>query len=75
MIQQLTTACTANDPQAAQQALMKWASISYNTTNLVELSSYCHADLKAELTKLNHALYAKEKLSWEGSALLKAVHL
>lgn len=72
-IQQLKTACADNNPQAAQQALIKWATVSYNITNLVELSAYCDADLKAELIKLNHALYAKEKLTWDGSGLLKSV--
>jgi hypothetical protein len=70
---ELKTACANNDPQAAQQALIKWATLRYNITNLAELSLYCDADMQAELTKLNLALYAKEKLAWHGADLLKAV--
>jgi hypothetical protein len=73
IIKELKTACAENNPQAAQQALIKWATVSYNITNLVELSSACDADFQAELTKLNHALYAKDKLAWDGSGLLQAV--
>jgi hypothetical protein len=73
IIKELKTACAENNPQAAQQALIKWATVSYNITNLVELSTACDADFQAELTKLNHALYAKDKLAWDGSGLLQAV--
>jgi hypothetical protein len=73
IIKELKTACADNDPQAAKQALIKWATVSYNISNLVELSVYCDADLHAELTTLNHALYAKEKLAWDGSGLLQVV--
>jgi hypothetical protein len=73
IIKELKTACAENNPQAAQQALIKWATVSYNITNLVELSTACDADFQAELTKLNHALYAKDKLAWNGSGLLQAV--
>tara|TARA_R110002050_G_scaffold9504_1_gene33385 strand:- start:548439 stop:550187 length:1749 start_codon:yes stop_codon:yes gene_type:complete len=70
---ELKTACTRNQPQAAQQALIKWASINYNIINLAELSVHCGVDLQAELNKLNHALYAKEKVAWDGSGLLQAI--
>lgn len=73
VIKELKTACVNNDPQAAQHALIKWATLSYNITSLAELSLYCDANMLAELTKLNHALYAKEKLAWPGEDLLKAV--
>ena len=73
IIKELKTACTDNNPQAAQQALLKWATSRYNITNLVELSNYCGAGMHAELTKLNHALYAKDKLAWDGAGLLQAV--
>ncbi len=73
IFKELKTACDDNNPQAAQQALIKWAKISYNITNLAELNVYCDASLQAELTTLNHALYAKEKLAWDGSKLLQAV--
>jgi len=73
IIKQLKTACTNNHPQAAQQALIKWAKVSYNISNLAELSAHCGSDLQAEIAKLNHALYAKEKLAWHGPGLLQAV--
>ena len=73
IIKELKTACADNNPHAAQKALIKWATVSYNITNLVELNHYCDDDFQAELTKLNHALYAKDKLAWDGSGLLQAV--
>lgn len=73
IVKELRKACTDNNPQAAQQALIKWAKVSYGITNLTELTAYCNVDMQAELTKLNHALYAKEKLTWNGSKLLQAV--
>lgn len=73
IIKELKTACADNNPQAAQRALIKWATVSYNITNLVELNAACDANFQAELTKLNHALYAKDKLAWDGSRLLQVV--
>lgn len=72
-IKELKTACADNNPQAAHQALIKWVTASYNITNLVELNTDGDDDFQAELTKLNHALYAKDKLTWDGSGLLQAV--
>ncbi len=72
-IKELKTACADNNPQAAHQALIKWVTASYNITNLVELNTDGDDDFQAELTKLNHALYAKDKLAWDGSGLLQAV--
>jgi hypothetical protein len=73
IIKELKTACAENNAQAAHQALIKWVTASYNITNLFELNTDGDDDFQAELTKLNHALYAKEKLAWDGSGLLQTV--
>ncbi|MDO7710134.1 MAG: BatD family protein [Pseudomonadota bacterium] len=73
IIKELKIACAENNPQSAQQALIKWATFSYKITNLVELNTYCDAAFQAELTKLNQALYGKDKLAWDGSGLLQEV--
>lgn len=73
ILRELKTACADNNPQAAQQALIKWATVSYNITNLVELNTHFDADFQAELSKLSQALYAKDKQAWDGSGLLKMV--
>lgn len=73
IIKELKTACSGNNPQAAQQALIKWATISHNIINLADLAKYCDADMRAELAKLNQALYAKQKVVWNGAGLLQAV--
>jgi len=73
IIKELKTACTDNNPQAAQQTLIKWAAISYNIINLTDLTTYCDGDMQAELTQLNQALYAKEKVAWNGAGLLQAI--
>ncbi len=72
-IKELNTACADNNPQAAHKALIKWVTASYNITNLVELNTDCDDGFQAELTKLNHALYGKDKSAWDGSGLLQAV--
>lgn len=73
IIKELKTACTDNNPQVAQQALIKWATFSYNITSLAELNTYCGTGMQVELTKLTQALYAKDKLAWDGSGLLEVV--
>ncbi|MFT7414174.1 MAG: hypothetical protein ACI9FO_000832, partial [Methylophagaceae bacterium] len=73
IIKDLKTACTENNPRAAQQALIQWASVSYNITILAKLNTYCDTDMQAELAKLNLALYAKEKSAWDGAGLLQVV--
>lgn len=69
----LSTACDANDAQAAHKALTKWASAYYHVSNLAALSEHCDKSLQTEINKLNQALYGKQKLVWEGAALLQAV--
>jgi len=73
VIKVLNKACNDNQAQAAQKALIKWSTLSFNTANLAELSHHCNDELQAELQKLNHALYAKQKSAWDGSKLLQAI--
>ncbi len=71
--QTLKKACTDNDPQQAQKALIKWSEAKYQWMSLTALSQHCNAELQVELKKLNHALYSKEKLAWNGAALWQAI--
>lgn len=72
-IKELKKACEENNPHAAQRALIKWGEASFQTTSLTALTEYCDATLQAELGKLNQALYAKQKSSWNGALLIEAI--
>ena len=72
IIKKLNTACNDNNPSAAHQALNEWGKITFNTVNLAALSAYCDKTLQKEISQLNQCLYAKEPISWNGSALWQA---
>ena len=72
-IKALQQSCADNDAKSAQLALLKWAASAYKVTSFSALQHYVDPALQAELVKLNHALYAKDKANWQGASLLQAV--
>ena len=73
IMKNLEQACNENDPKLAQSALLEWARATYQISTMTELEAYADPVLQAELINLNQALYAKDKISWEGALLLQAV--
>lgn len=71
--QTLKKACSDNDPHTAHKALINWSTATYNVLSLADLNHHCDVELQAELKKLNHALYSKEKSVWDGSTLWQAI--
>lgn len=69
LLKTLQQTCNENDPHATHKALLAWAKEIYGTNTLGELNNHSDSALKTELAQLNHSLYAKTPLSWDGSTL------
>jgi len=72
-VKRLQNACAVNDAKKAKQALLQWGHAQFNTVDLEGLSTYCRANLQAEIKLLNASLYAKKGAEWKGDTLAKLV--
>ena len=64
-----------NNPDKTKTALIKWAQLSYNDKellNLTQISRHCSDQLSQQIRQLNNALYSPDKPSWYGKDLLIA---
>jgi hypothetical protein len=69
------TACNAHDAKACEQALLHLAIFQYPDSlfhSLSALSAICSPPLRAEVLKLEQALYAPGSSPWQGDALFHA---
>jgi hypothetical protein len=71
-IKNLKKACIKNDVTAAKDALLEWGRQKFNVSNLGALAGFCDARLRDEILHLNHALYGKEIVEWQGKKLFQA---
>ncbi len=69
----LRRACLSDEPRAARQALLHWAAASWPEDaprSLQELAKrLVNAELRAELARLDRALYASDQDPWRGGPL------
>ncbi|MDX1432972.1 MAG: protein BatD, partial [Gammaproteobacteria bacterium] len=69
----LRRACLANDAGRARTALLDWAAHAWSDDpprNLVALASrFGDGEVKREIVRLDRALYAGERTSWQGEPL------
>ncbi|RUR13833.1 BatD family protein [Legionella sp. km772] len=76
-LESLKEACTSGNPQAARDALLKWASINWPDVallNLNQLAQLTHdSQLKKQIQLLSQALYKKHNHTWRGEELCQAV--
>jgi len=69
------SACKAHDAKACEQALLQLAARQYpdaSCHSLSALAAICSQDMKAEVGKLEQALYAPGATPWQGDGLLRA---
>lgn len=71
-VKSLKKACTANDPQAAKNALIGWGREKYNVASLGDLANHCEARLRDEIMHLNACLYSADRQDWQGKKLFQA---
>lgn len=71
-IKMLKNACDKSDIQAAKTALLNWGKLKFKANNLGEISRFCDAPLKDEITQLNQSLYGRDATSWNGKKLMQA---
>jgi len=74
-IQQLKTACSTQNPQAAKNALLQWGKFVWPDqppANLNELSRCSGGELGEQLLTLNKTLYSNSENQWNGEALWRA---
>ena len=74
-VRELERACAENDPQAAQQALLKWAGCRWPGNpvySLGEIGAKLESELQAEIHRLNRMLYSAPSESWSGAPLWQA---
>lgn len=76
-LDELREACIHSNPQAAREALLKWASIHWpdaSLLNLNELLKLIHEpQLKKQIQLLSEALYKKQNTMWHGEELIRLV--
>jgi hypothetical protein len=63
-----------NDAAATKTALIEWAQVFYNDselTNLSQIIKHCSAQLGLQIRELNESLYSPEKNGWNGTELVK----
>ena len=69
----LRRACLSDEPRAARRALLRWAAASWPEDaprSLQELAKHlANAELRAELARLDRALYAPDQDPWRGEPL------
>ena len=69
----LRRACLSDEPRAARRALLRWAAASWPENaprSLQELAKHlANAELRAELARLDRALYASDQDPWRGEPL------
>jgi hypothetical protein len=69
----LRRACLSDEPRAARRALLRWAAASWPEDaprSLQELAKHlANAELRAELVRLDRALYASDQEPWRGKPL------
>lgn len=66
-LQQLKSACTANDAQATKTALLKWGKLYFTNSapnNLADIAKLVDESLKQEVLTLNTYLYSNTASSW-----------
>ncbi len=71
-VRSLKRACYDNEPQAAKDAILKWARTvwpEFSPNNLGDIEHRCSGTLKTELKILNHCLYSPKKIDWQGQSL------
>jgi hypothetical protein len=78
-LKQLQRACTSSNPQAARDALLKWAALHWPDATLLNLADLAQlvrdAPLKKQIHLLSQILYKnQDKALWRGDELLRAVH-
>ena len=76
-LNELKSACLSSNPQAARDALLKWASTQWpdaSIYNLNDLLKLIHdSQLKKQIQLLSQVLYKKQNTSWHGEELLRVV--
>ena len=77
-LKQLHSACTANHPQQARDALLAWGRLRWprdELLNLYHLTRLAHdSSLKKQLSLLSQALYSPDRaIQWQGDALWRSV--
>lgn len=75
LAQRLKTACGANDPRRARDALLQWARQNWPERKMLSISdmtAYSGAELATQIRILNNALYARQQQPWDGGPLWEA---
>jgi hypothetical protein len=72
---ELERACSDNDPQAAQRALLNWARCRWpgdRVRSLGDMGAKLESDLQTEIHELSRALYGGLSDGWSGTSLWQA---
>jgi hypothetical protein len=70
-------ACSSGDTNKTKDALLEWAAARWpdqSITSLADIASISPAELGAQITALNRALYSPHADNWEATALRSAFH-
>ena len=73
----LATACQANDPKAAREALIQWAQLQWQSPNIINIEQLAaraeDSEFLQTLNELERVLYSPTPGTWKGERLMAII--